>query len=135
MMSPLSLFEFAAGARHDGGMIRPASLAACAALVLVLAGCGAASAPFRARGDGTRCAEIMRLSYPGVRITLKVTHVTISAPSHGSLSTLIADVVGIRPNVPAKGGFLARDVAARCRFENGILTRFRWTKGPYRVAP
>jgi hypothetical protein len=131
-------FEFWTRRRHDGEMIRLGlyvSLAAIALLLLPLAGCGSASAPLRASGDGARCAEFMRLSYPGARIVLQVTHVTVSAPEHGSLSTLIADVAGTRPDISANGGFLARDVAARCRFENGILTRFRWTKGPYRVAP
>jgi len=45
---------------------------------------------------------------------------------------MIVDVSGVRPKIPQIGGFLARDVAARCRFENGILTEFRWTKGPFR---
>jgi hypothetical protein len=45
---------------------------------------------------------------------------------------MVVNVEGVRPDIPATGGFLARDVAARCRFENGILTQFRWIKGPGR---
>ncbi len=45
---------------------------------------------------------------------------------------MIVDVEAVRPDIPQSGGFLARAVAARCRFQNGILTEFRWTKGPGR---
>src|SRR6185312_7302225 len=48
------------------------------------------------------------------------------------LGLMIVDVEGMRPDIPATGGFLARDIAARCRFQNGVLTEFRWTKGPNR---
>lgn len=117
-------------------MTRIASAAVLAALATALAACGAVEPQqLRHRGFGDRCADIMAQSYPGAKIDITVKHVTISTTEHGSLGLMIADVGGIRPDLPVTGGFLARDIAARCRFENGILTQFRWTKGPYRVAP
>ena len=44
---------------------------------------------------------------------------------------MVARVEGVRKDVPA-GGFVLRDVAVECRFDNGVLTGFRWTQGPLR---
>ena len=116
-------------------MTRIITIAVMAALGLSAAACQtlkeARPAAIRNTGYGDRCADYMRLSYPGVQIAVTITRVAAGTPESGRLGTLIMDVEGTRPDVQA-GGFLARDVAARCRFENGILTQFRWTKGPYK---
>jgi hypothetical protein len=89
-------------------------------------------AELRNTGLSDRCADIMRISYPGAKMDITLTHDDVATTESGKLGLMIVDVQGVRPDIPASGGFLARDVAARCRFENGILTQFRWTKGPYR---
>jgi hypothetical protein len=103
-------------------------------LALVLAACGDIERPdaIRNTGLGDRCADYLRLSYPGAKIEIKLQHVEVATTESGKLGLMIVDVQGLRPDIPATGGFLANQVAARCRFENGILTQFRWTKGPYR---
>lgn len=114
-------------------MTRIASILLLIFLVGATAGCNAMRPPqLRNTGLSDRCAAIMRQSYPGGDIRIVARHATISTTRHGNLGLLIADVEGVRPDIPATGGFLARDVAARCRFQNGILVEFRWTKGPFR---
>jgi len=102
-------------------------------LALILAGC-AAERPRELRNTGysDRCADFMRLSFPGGEITFDQAKAEVATTEGGGLGVMIVDVSGIRPNIPAESGFLARAVAARCRFENGVLTQFRWTKGPQR---
>jgi hypothetical protein len=102
------------------------TLVACSALQNVRPGI------IRNTGLGDSCADYMRLSYPGARIDVKIQHVEVANTPSGGLGLMIVDVQGVRPDIPASGGFLANEVAARCRFENGILTQFRWTKGPFR---
>jgi len=101
-----------------------------------LAGCtlvqNARPTVIRNTGLGDRCADYMRLSYPGVRIDVRIRNVDVANTRGGGLGLMIVDVHGVRPDIPASGGFLANEVAARCRFENGILTQFRWTEGPFR---
>ncbi len=103
---------------------------------LTLAGCttleNARPAIIRNTGLGDSCADYMRLSYPGAKIDIKIQHVDVANTRSGGLGLMIVDVQGVRPDIPASGGFLANEVAARCRFESGILTQFRWTKGPFR---
>jgi hypothetical protein len=99
----------------------------------ILAGCQAERPrELRNTGYSDRCADIMRQSFPGAEIDIKETGARAATAEHGDLGLMIIDVEGVRPDVPETGGFLARSVAARCRFENGVLTEFRWTKGPYR---
>jgi hypothetical protein len=86
----------------------------------------------RNTGYGDRCADFLRLSYPGLKIQMKIQHVDVATTESGNLGLMIVDIEGVRPDIPATGGFLANQVAARCRFENGALTQFRWTKGPGR---
>lgn len=113
-----------------------ASLAALAVLAVTLGACASGTPDFsRDRGYGERCSDMMRFSFPGGKLQLAAPHVSVATTEHGDLGLMIVDVAGTRPDIPASGGFLAREVAARCRFENGVLTQFRWTKGPYRVAP
>jgi len=93
---------------------------------------GARPAVIRNTGLGDRCADFMRLSYPGVRINVRIRNVDVATTRSGGLGLMIVDVHGVRPDIPARGGFLANEVAARCRFEDGVLTQFRWTEGPFR---
>ncbi len=117
-------------------MRRIATTAAVAALCLSAAACTmlneARPVEIRNTGLGDRCADYVRLSYPGVKIDMKIQHVDVANTESGGLGLMIVDVAGMRPDIPASGGFLANEVGARCRFENGILTQFRWTKGPFR---
>jgi hypothetical protein len=86
----------------------------------------------RIPGLSERCADMMRASFPRTDIEIKIDRNQASTTDYGGLGTMVVDVVGVRPRIPASGGFLAREVAARCRFENGILVEFRWTQGPFR---
>jgi hypothetical protein len=110
------------------------ALLAIAALTLVACNVLQNARPgiIRNTGLGDSCADYMRLSYPGARIDVKIQHVAVANTPSGGLGLMIVDVQGVRPDIPASGGFLANEVAARCRFQNGILTQFRWTKGPFR---
>ncbi len=102
-------------------------------LVMALAACGIERPPeIRNTGLGDRCADYLRMSYPGIQIVVKLQHTDVATTTNGALGLMIVDVQGVRPDIPATGGFLANEVAARCRFENGVLTQFRWTKGPFR---
>jgi hypothetical protein len=123
---------FARAKTHDWTMtgailvIGGLMLAACATLENVRPNI------IRNTGLGDSCADYMRLSYPGARVDIRLQHVEVANTRSGGLGLMIVDVEGVRPDIPASGGFLANEVAARCRFESGILTQFRWTKGPFR---
>lgn len=105
-------------------------------LAFALAGCQSLNEArpdmVRNTGLGDRCADYLRFSYPGAQIQVTVQHVDVANTRNGGIGLMVVDVEGVRPDIAASGGFLARDVAARCRFQNGILTEFRWTKGPNR---
>jgi uncharacterized protein (DUF58 family) len=107
--------------------LRPSSRAAALCLALLaLAGCGLR---LREATPLDRCAELMQQAFPGGDI--KPTKKEMAEETAPSIATVIARIEGERRNV-AVGGVPLRDVAAECRFENGILTGFRWTKGPLR---
>ena len=72
-----------------------------------------------------RCADIMRRAFPGAGFDVTDRRATVD----GDNATAI--VTATRDAVPPNGPY-ARDVGAECRFENGILTGFRWTAGPVR---
>ena len=89
----------------------------------LLAGCG-----LREASLSDRCGELMQEAFPGGKI--KVTNAEVMAdPAGASVTSMIAKVDGRRSNV-AEGDVVARDVAVECRFEDNILTGFRWTAGP-----
>jgi len=94
----------------------------------VLAGCG-----LREASLSDRCGELMQDAFPGGRI--KVTKAAAAPdPAGASVGSMVATVSGVRRNV-AEGDVLARDVAVECRFEDNILTGFRWTAGPLQPPP
>lgn len=76
-------------------------------------------------GLADRCADIMQRAYPGGGIDIT------SKTANANMSAAVATVKGTRRGVPADGKEV-RDVAVECRFDNGVLTDFRWTAGPLR---
>ena len=75
-----------------------------------------------------RCADMMQRAFPDGGI--KVTQTGVSAdPAATSIAAALASVEGVREKLPAESK-LPRDVTVECRFSNGVLTDFRWTRGP-----
>jgi hypothetical protein len=102
-------------------MRRPMSVVPVLALACCLAGCGR----FVPQGGmAERCANFMTRAYPDAAIDI-----TKSEAAVESLTTIGAKVEGVRTDLPPHTP-LPRLVAVECRFENGVLTGFRWTKGP-----
>lgn len=104
--------------------IGPASLTAAAALAAIGVGCSLAPSG----GMAERCARIMKEAYPRGDIAI-----TKSEAAATSLTTIVAHVEGARGDLPA-GAKLPRHLAVECRFDDGILTGFRWTAGPLQGA-
>jgi hypothetical protein len=98
-----------------------------AALVTALGGCG-----LREKSLSDRCGETMREAFPGGKIKVTKEEV-IADPAGASVTSMIAKIGGQRQNV-AEGAVVVRDVAVECRFEDNILTGFRWTAGPLQQA-
>jgi hypothetical protein len=94
-------------------------------MVALIAFAGCSSIP-RDVGLGERCADMMRRAYPNATIDI-----TKSDASATTLTTIIAHAEGVRTDLPADAP-LARDLAVECRFNENILTDFRWTAGPGR---
>jgi hypothetical protein len=74
-----------------------------------------------------RCTDFMRRAYPANGIDITGSHVD------AAMTRTTVTVQAARTNVPTSGIY-ARDIAAECVFDNGILTGFRWTAGPVRAA-
>lgn len=100
--------------------------AALGLALLALSGCGLR---VREVSPLDRCAELMQQAFPGGDI--KPGKKEVAEERTASIAAVVARVEGERQDVPA-GGVPRRDVAVECRFENGILTGFRWTRGPLR---
>ena len=77
-------------------------------------------------GLAERCADVMRRAYPSATI-----EITKSEGTATTLTTIIARVEGSRTHMPPDGP-LPRDLAVECRFDENVLTGFRWTAGPTR---
>ena len=75
-------------------------------------------------GLAERCADIMRRADPAATI-----EITKSAASATSLTTVTAQVEGVRTDLPADSP-APRNLAVECRFDENVLTDFRWTAGP-----
>lgn len=71
-----------------------------------------------------RCADLMKSAYPGADIDI-----TKGVAAAESLTAIVAHVEGDRTNLPPNTT-LARHLAVECRFDNDVLTGFRWTAGP-----
>lgn len=71
-----------------------------------------------------RCAAIMQEAFPGA--DLKIGKEDSAALS---ITDVEATVTAERTDLP-KDARMARDLAVSCRFHNGILVGFHWTRGP-----
>jgi hypothetical protein len=98
--------------------------ASTALLSAALCSVAAACAIPRDVGLAERCTDMMRRAYPSAAI-----EITKSEATATSLTTIVAKAEGVRTDVPP-GGSVARDLAVECRFDENILTGFRWTSGP-----
>jgi hypothetical protein len=94
------------------------------ALAFCLDGCGAARHFVPEGGMAERCADFMARAFPGADIAIGKSEATAT-----SLTTIVADVEGVRADLPPHAP-RSRLLAVECRFEDGVLTGFRWTKGP-----
>ena len=92
----------------------------CVALCSVVAACAVP----RDLGLAERCADIMRRAYPSAAIDITKSEATAT-----SLTTIIAKAEGVRADVPP-GAPVPHDLAVECRFDQNVLTGFRWTAGP-----
>jgi hypothetical protein len=75
------------------------------------------------------CAALMKEAFPGGDI--KIVKAEAQTQQTESIATIVVAVAGERQKVPA-GGIPLRDIAVECRYTEGILSGFRWTKGPLR---
>jgi hypothetical protein len=99
---------------------RASAIAAAGCFSVFLAACHLV-AP---NGMADRCAELMKSAYPGADIDI-----TKRDAAATSLTTILAHVEGERTNLPAHAS-VSRHLAVECKFDNNILTGFRWTAGP-----
>lgn len=95
-------------------------------VLAVLCSLGGGCAVPRDIGLAERCADIMRRAYSSAAI-----EITKTEASPTSLTTIMTRAEGVRTDMP-EGGPLPRDLAVECRFDENILTGFRWTAGPMR---
>ncbi len=103
-----------------------AALIALLPLALGLAGCGV---KLREESLLDRCGGLMQQAFPGGNI--EVTKKQLVPQETQSFATTIVAAEGRRRDL-APGPVPLRAVAVECRFDDGILTGFRWTKGPLR---
>ena len=101
---------------------RPASALPASGLLWLLAACHFVPSG----GMADRCADIMQQAYPGVDIDI-----TKREAAATGITTIVAHVEGVRSDIPPNGP-LPRNLAVECRFDDSILTGFRWTAGPLR---
>jgi hypothetical protein len=110
-------------------MMRLSALSSCA---LMLASCQRMStlgfdtqSAFGSVSLAERCVDVMRRAFPegGFDVTNRRVKVDGNAAVVGIAAT--------RSAIPVNGLY-AREVGVECRFDNGILTGFRWTAGPVR---
>jgi hypothetical protein len=94
-------------------------------LLLLAVACSLGSCSIVPQGGmAERCADFMTRAYPGAHIDI-----TRSEAAAESLTTIVATVEGVRADLPQKAPEPGH-IAVECRFENGVLVSFRWTKGP-----
>jgi hypothetical protein len=72
-----------------------------------------------------RCEYFTQQAFPQIQLA------DTKIQSATDINTTTTRIEGINENAGATGQ-LAREVGVECRFENGILTAFRWTAGPFR---
>ena len=101
-------------------------------LTLGVAGCSSmsqlgfdAQSTFGSVSLTDRCADFMHRAFPDSPIEVSDSHVD------AAMNLATVTIAATRTTVPADSAY-TRDIAVECRFENGVLTGFRWTKGPLR---
>jgi hypothetical protein len=112
---------------HGGrvsGMRRSVSRALLLLFGCGLGGCAAVDRVAPQTGMAERCARFMTEAYPGAAFDIKGSQAAAT-----SLTTIVAKVEAVRTDLPANAAVPHR-LAVECRFDNGVLTGFRWTKGP-----
>jgi hypothetical protein len=112
--------------RSIGGMRSPGQASVALLLAILSAVAAACSSIPHDIGLAERCADFMRRAYPSAMI-----EVTNSTASASSLTTIMAEAEGVRTDLPADAP-QPRQLAVECRFDENILTGFRWTAGPMR---
>jgi hypothetical protein len=117
---------FATPPRSIGGMQSPGQASVASLLAILSALAAACSSIPHDIGLAERCADFMRRAYPNAMI-----EITNSTASASSLTTIMAQVEGVRTDMPADAP-QPRQLAVECRFDENILTGFRWTAGPTR---
>ena len=97
--------------------------------VLLLAGCGSvenkvakAKVDIGSPSYVSRCVDLMHRALPDT--DFKVTDQHFST----TMRTSVVTVQAVRPDVPANSAM--HDVGAECRFDNGVIVEFHWTKNP-----
>ncbi len=106
------------------GFLLVSSLAACERMSTL--GFDAQSS-FGSVSLGDRCVDVVRRAFPNAELDVSDPRVKLD----GNAATVA--VGAVRSGIPADGLY-ARNIAAECRFENGILMGFRWTAGPIKPA-
>lgn len=99
---------------------RQVSAILAASSLCLVGGCHLAPAG----GMAERCADLMQRADPGADIDI-----TSSKAAATSITTIVADVEGVRRNLPPQPA-VSRHLAVQCRFDGDVLTGFKWTKGP-----
>lgn len=89
-----------------------------------LGGCAAVGGLAPQGGMAERCARLMTEAYPGAGFKI-----TKSEAAATSLTTIVAKVEAVRTDLPPHAT-LPHRLAVECRYDNSVLTGFRWTKGP-----
>ena len=70
----------------------------------------------------SRCVDLMHRAIPGTEFRDTGQHFSTT------MTTSTVTVQAVRPDLPASSA--TRDVGAECRFDNGVIVEFHWTKNP-----
>jgi hypothetical protein len=70
----------------------------------------------------SRCVDLMHRALPDTDFHVTDQHFSTT------LTTSTVTVRAVRPSVPADSAM--HDVGAECRFDNGVIVEFHWTKNP-----
>lgn len=95
-------------------------------LALALTGCGLAPKALTGPPQpGEQCAALLDEAFPGGEIAITNRKIVME-----SITTTMVTLDGTRDVTPSNA--VARDVAAECRYDHGVLMDFHWTKPPFR---
>jgi hypothetical protein len=92
---------------------------------LVLTGCGLAPKALTGPPQpGEHCAALLDEAFPGGEIAITNRKIVMDP-----ITTTIVTLDGTRDVTPSNA--VAREVAAECRYDHGVLMDFHWTKPPF----